>query len=242
MNTAKKIVLFILTIVFFSFNACKKDVEFNTILQIEEQVDGADFSVGNTYTNELGHQYKFETLLFYLSNVVLVAENGTEHPLVEAFLHNYSDPNSLKFNLPEGKYTAIKFGVGLDPEQNLTDPTTVSEDSQFHSDRGMYWAWATMYKFVKFEGRASAEANASELTESFLYHIGTDPYYQTTTLTRDIEIDNNEETTVKIVLNVDQIFDNSNTPLNVIDENTTKTGNNPTLATKVMDNLVSAFE
>ncbi|MFK7904928.1 MAG: MbnP family protein, partial [Chitinophagales bacterium] len=148
----------------------------------------------------------------------------------------------LKFNIPEGKYTAIKFGLGLDPDLNMTDPTVVAEDSPFHSSRGMYWAWATMYKFVKFEGRASADANASELTDAFLYHIGTNPFYEEITLARDIVIDNAEETKVKIVLNIDDFFNNATTPLDVINENATQTGDNPVLAQKVKGNLVSAFE
>ncbi|MEZ4887573.1 MAG: MbnP family protein [Chitinophagales bacterium] len=241
MNTLKKI-LFLAIIIVFTFNACKKDAEFNTFLQIEEQVDGASFSMGNAYLNSLNQQYKFETLLFYLSNIALISEDGTEQPLVDVVLHNYTDPNSLKFNIPEGKYTAIKFGLGLDPDLNLTDPTTVAEDSPFHSDRGMYWVWATMYKFVKFEGRASADSNVSDLTDAFLYHLGTNPYYQEITLPRSIEIDDKEETKVKIVLNIDQIFDNATTPIDIINENQTQTGDNPTLAQKVKKNLVAAFE
>ncbi len=238
----KKIFLSLLMVLLFSFNACEKDPEFNTFLQIEEQLDGASFTVGNTYTNDLNQQYKFETLLYYISNVSLIAEDGTEHALIDVVLHNYTDPNSLKFNIPEGRYTSIKFGLGLDPDLNMTDPTTVAEDSPFHSSRGMYWAWATMYKFVKFEGRASGDANASELTDAFLYHIGTNPFYEEITLVRDIVIDNSEETKVKIVLNIDNFFNNSETPLDIIDENATQTGDNPVLAQKVNANLVSAFE
>lgn len=242
MNTTKNILLSLLIVLLFSFNACEKDPEFNTFLQIEEQLDGAAFSVGNTYTNELNQQYKFETLLFYLSNVSLIAEDGTEQPLIDVVLHNYTDPNSLKFNIPEGKYTSIKFGLGLDPDLNMTDPTTVTENSPLHSGRGMYWVWATMYKFVKFEGRASGDANASELMDAFLYHIGTNPFYEEITLAKDIVIDNSEETKVKIVLNIDNFFNNATTPLDVINENKTQTGDDPVLAQKVKANLVDAFE
>ncbi len=241
MNSLKKM-LFLAIMMVFTFNACKKDVEFNTVLKIEEQVDGAAFSMNNSYLNSLDQQYKFETMLFYLSNIALIAEDGSEQPLIDVVLHNYTNPGSLKFNIPEGKYTAIKFGLGLDPDLNLTDPTTVESDSPLHTDRGMYWVWATMYKFVKFEGRASADANASDLTDAFLYHIGTNPFYEEITLSRNIEIKNDEETEVKIVLNVDDFFNNSATPLDVINENQTQTGDNPTLAQKVKKNLVEAFE
>ncbi|MGB0929774.1 MAG: MbnP family protein [Chitinophagales bacterium] len=237
-----KKLLFLAVILIFTFNACKKDVEFNTILEIEEQVDGSAFSMGDAYLNSLDQQYKFETLLFYLSNIALIAEDGTEQPLIDVVLHNYTDPSSLKFNIPEGKYTGIKFGLGLDPDINMTDPTTVAEDSPLHENRGMYWLWATMYKFVKFEGRASADANASDLTDAFLYHIGTNNFYEEITLARDIEINNEEEAKVKIILNIDDFFDNAATPLDVINENQTQTGDNPVLAQKVKKNLVDAFE
>lgn len=240
MKTIKK-VLFLAVLIVFTFNACKKDAEFNTVLEIEERVDGTTFSTNNAYLNSFDQQYKFETMLFYLSNIALIAEDGTEQPLIDVVLHNYTDPGSLKFNIPAGKYTGIKFGLGLDPDLNLTDPTTVDSDSPLHSDRGMYWVWATMYKFVKFEGRA-ADVNASELTDAFLYHIGTNPFYEELTLARDIEIKDDEETKVKIILNVDEFFDNSATPLDVINENQTQTGDNPVLAQKVKKNLVEAFE
>lgn len=241
MNNVKKI-LFLAVILAFTFNACDKEVDFNTHLKIEELIGGSAFSMDNTYLNSFNQQYKVETLVFYLSNISLIAEDGSEQPLVDVILHNYTDPNSLKFNIPEGKYTAIKFGFGLDPDTNLTDPTTVDEDNPLHSNSNMYWTWATMYRFVKLEGRVGADANVSELTDAFLYHIGTNPYYQEITLPRDITIDDSKETTVSIKLNIDEIFDNSDTPVDLINENSTHTGNNPVLAQKVNKNLIEAFE
>lgn len=214
----------------------------NVVLEIKEQIGGEAFSPETTYTNSLNQSYKVEKLIFYLSNVKLVAEDGTEELMTEVLLHNYTEAEDLKFTVPEGKYTGIKFGFGLDSDLNMTDPTTVAEDSPLHTDRDMYWVWATMYRFIKLEGRASSEANATELTDAFLYHIGTNPYYQEVTLTRDIIVDNCEEANVSIVLNIDEIFDNSTTPVDVINENSTHTMNNPDLATKVKNNLVEAFE
>lgn len=234
----KKIFLTTFVAFLFTFYACKKDVEFNTIIQVNEQINGGSFSMGNVYTNSLDQAYSIETLTFYLSNIRLVAENGTEELLTEVLLHNYTEADDLKFNIPEGKYTAIKFGFGLDPDLNLTDPTTVAENSPLHTSRNMYWVWATMYRFIKLEGRASADAEATELSDAFLYHIGTNPFYQEVTLTKDITIDNKEETTVSINLNIDEIFEN----LDVINENSSHTGDSPDLATKVKNSIVGAFE
>ncbi len=214
----------------------------NIALEIKEQMNGGDFSLGQTYTNSLNQKYKVETLTFYLSNVKLVAEDGREELLTEVLLHNYSEAQDLKFSIPEGRYTALQFGFGLDPDLNMTDPTTVEENSPLHVDRNMYWVWATMYRFIKLEGRASNDSNATELSDAFLYHIGTNPYYQEITLSRDIIVDNCEETNVSILLNIDEIFDNSTNPVDVINENSTHTMNNPDLATKVKNNLVEAFE
>ena len=222
----KKIFLATIALFVFTFYACEKDAEFNTALQINEQVNGEAFTMGNVYTNSLDQAYSVETLEFYLSNVRLVAENGTEELLTEVLLHNYTEADDLKFNIPEGRYTAIKFGLGLDPDLNLTDPTTVTEDSPLHTNRSMYWTWATMYRFIKLEGRASADASATEFSDAFLYHIGTDPYYQEITLTKDVTIDNTEETTVSVNLNIDEIFEN----LDIINENSSHTGKRPRIS------------
>jgi len=238
----KKILFAIAFTFLFTFYACDKDVEFNTTLQVNEQVNGGFFKMGDVYTNSLDQSYSIETLTFYLSNVRLVAEDGQEELLTEVLLHNYTESSDLKFNIPEGKYTAIKFGFGLDPDLNMTDPTTVAENSPLHDSRNMYWVWATMYRFIKLEGRASVEADATELSDAFLYHIGTNPYYEEITLSRDITIDDSEETTVSINLNIDEIFNNSSNPVDVINENSTHTMNDPELATKVKNNLVAAFE
>ncbi len=121
------------------------------------------------YTNVHGETFSFIVLKYYVTDIVLVDEDGVEHPtdiykLVDAF-----DPNfqSTTANIPVKKYTDIRFYFGVPDPQNQT----AAHSGDLNIANGMAWSWDFGYIFFKHEGQFSSP---TQTNEGLSYHIGTD--------------------------------------------------------------------
>jgi uncharacterized repeat protein (TIGR04052 family) len=147
-------------------------------LKFSAQVNGQPFSCGQSYT-DIGTTKSTITpsdFRFFVSEVELLDAQGRATPLVltqdktwqvenVALLdfENGTGPcrngtvatnTSVRGTVPSGKYTGIRFTLGVPFNLNHVDPTTAPAPL---SSTAMFWTWQGGYKFLKVD-MASAGA------------------------------------------------------------------------------------
>ena len=106
---------------------------------------------------------------FYLSNIVLELEDGSEYKESNSVhLVDAETLSSLEFvlkNVPDLKIKKIRFAVGIDSKNSISEKF----DGDLDPVLGMYWAWNTGYVNMKLEGKSSSCTNVKK---EFQFHIG----------------------------------------------------------------------
>lgn len=155
-------------------DSAKLTLEFNNV-------------VGNTplklqdesYINEAGEKFNITTFNYFISNIKLHEKDGKEYVIPQDssyFVVKENDPASKKINLkvPEGKYTAVTFTIGVDSLRSTMDISrrTGALDISGGMLDGMYWTWNSGYLFMKFEGDCQQAEVDRTGQRKFRYHIG----------------------------------------------------------------------
>ncbi len=150
----------------FQIKVEKKDIQF----VIEPRFDKEDLVLNKAkYITLKKDTISITTLKFYISNVVLEYENGTEYKEPKSVhLIDIEELNTLQFQLkktPDLKIKKIQFNIGID------SLTTVSGNlyGDLDPSLGMYWAWNTGYTNMKLEGKSNS---CQTLKKDFQFHIG----------------------------------------------------------------------
>lgn len=105
---------------------------------------------------------------YYISHIQLTNAAGkTITPDNQYYLIDIANEKSytIQFSIPEDKYTAIEFLLGVDSIRNVSGVQTGALDPL----HGMFWTWNSGYIMAKLEGTASSSMIAGK---QFTYHIG----------------------------------------------------------------------
>ncbi|TAH18750.1 MAG: hypothetical protein EAZ08_10455 [Cytophagales bacterium] len=176
-----------LFIVFLYWGCAKAPVEpeidanksGSIVLSFDNIAGTKDLKFGDSYTNAAGEQFSLDIFQYYISNIILKNEDGTNYiiPQDESyFLVKEEDAKSqiikLK-NIPEGNYSAVTFTIGVDSLRNTSDISKRIGVLDIGSpDIAMYWSWNSGYIFVKAEGLSPQVAIGPDGQRRFRYHIG----------------------------------------------------------------------
>lgn len=184
--------LSIMLLAALSLSACKEEDELHASAEIDPNRSGNimiefDNRVGNLnlvldsmfYYNSFNQNYSVSRFDYFISNVVLVNENGSKYVIPQDssyFLLKENNPatRELKFrNVPEGNYTGIEFIIGVDSLRNTMplDKRTGALDPGGEA-AGMYWTWNSGYIFMKLEGRFDDSNDTIATPMMYQYHIG----------------------------------------------------------------------
>jgi hypothetical protein len=157
-----------------------------------------------------GKTIKFELLKFYVSLPQLQNAAGEWVSLSDSYyLVDLDNPVIRAGTLPEGDFTAFRFGVGVDSLRNTqADPlaipaTDYPTDHPLNAAADMWWGWATGYIFVKLEGRIDANGNGtySDIEDKAIsYHPGVSELYTSIVINRMFSV-SGEST--ELVIHVD---------------------------------------
>jgi hypothetical protein len=160
---------------------CKKDDETELPAAVQELQIVIDHSSTNTpfnfidvFENPAGNSFKTSTLKYILSNFELIKEDGAAVSFGNIEVVNEESDSSKSFkllNVPDGKYTAMRFAIGVDSLQNAT---LVNGGGDLDPSDGMVWTWSTGYIFLKHEGQYLDSAG---VWKPFFYHLGTNRGY-----------------------------------------------------------------
>ena len=173
--------LFCILVVLALIGACSKKKEDPTPITsaIEPEVktvsgffhfqyyfEGKPLQFDSIFTNSRGQKFKFDTISFFLSDLVLIKENGAKvlvnsNPVFENHVTNSSQNLTMK-NVPVGDYMGVSFSLGLNSERNKV-PTFGSE-----SDFMRYKEKSNGYGFLLISAHL-----VSEPSTRLKYTIGT---------------------------------------------------------------------
>ncbi|MGB1205878.1 MAG: MbnP family protein [Chitinophagales bacterium] len=224
------------------FNAdlgTKKLEEHNVALRFRGMLNGENFSFGQIDKNHDELSYIFERFDFYVSNIKLIDANGTETLLSKVDLYDLNCTKPITNQIPVGTYTAVKIGLGLNETLNASDPTLFEPGhplSYVNSEH--YWSWATRYIFLMVEGKIGT-ANGS-LDDIFLYHLGKDDLYEEVVLERNTTVTADEVTNIDVIIDVDKLFYNENTSVDMMTDNVSHTNDSFELASEIYSNFAKA--
>lgn len=158
----------------FDSNLAKLTLDFNNVvgnkpLKLQDE----------SYINEVGEKFKITSFNYFISNIKLYKKDGKEYVIPQDssyFLIKENDPASkqINLNIPEGKYTAITFTIGVDSLRSTMDIShrTGALDISGGMVDGMYWTWNSGYIFMKFEGDCEQAPIDRTGQRKFRYHIG----------------------------------------------------------------------
>ena len=218
-NPMKVVVLFAVFSTILVFSACKKPVEptpkANLSITFRAVYESNPMVVFSNYATPNGDNIQFQTLNFMLSDLILVKTNGEEVLLKDIEYIDFSNTYDvekatagivLTFNeIDTGTFKAIKFGVGVSPTLNATEPDAYETTSPL-SQTGNYWNAWNSYIFSRVEGILDTLPAATGGNLSFFYHGGRDEMYQPRTFTKSFSLDENQTNALSFKIETKDIF------------------------------------
>ena len=188
------IVIFALACLSFQMKINKKDVPVSLHLNFQNEPLVLKDKKYVTKTNDTVTITKMK---FYLSNIVLELEDGTQYKESNSFhLVDGETLSSLEFNLknvPDIKIKKIGFAVGIDSKNSISEKF----DGDLDPALGMYWAWNTGYINMKLEGKSSS---CTSVKKEFQFHIGGYLPKQNALQEIELKIDENQIINIEVEL------------------------------------------
>lgn len=177
----KAILYFSLFSSLFIVSSCKKEKDELTgkgpvTIELDNRAGAAPFAFGTNYVTAAGDTVNFSKFIYYVSNFVLVKDDGSEYVVPQSTCYHLVDESnaatkSITLNdIPAGKYTGIKYIIGVDSMRSTMDVSQRTGDlDPAGAAADMYWSWNSGYIFYKIEGTSPQSSEAGNI---FMYHIG----------------------------------------------------------------------
>lgn len=198
------------------------DGEGTVELKFDNAYNGSDLLLNNTNYDAAGtEKIKITAVKYIVSNISLEDSNGTifTYPKESSYyIIDEADANSQKITLstiPEGDFTKITFGIGVDQETYLKGAEGQGELLAKAQEMGMMWSWQAGYKFFRFEGNYTSSTLPTET--AFAFHMGShgsnlDNYKEVTLpFPNSIRVRKEAKPSIHIVANIAKVLDGETT-------------------------------
>lgn len=199
-----------------SCNDDESSPDSKLFMTFDPRFEGEDLQMGETHTNVHGYPFNVFDVKFYVSNIRLHMSSGELIQVSDIeLIRMLENKRSLEFVIPAGNYTGLSYDLGVPAAMNGTnDPDfSISQYPTGHplsevTSAGMYWQWASGYRFFSFDGRFDLEANTDDLLpSSFAFHTGTDTLFrQLDVFQKSVNIEPGETTLFSFAIDIDSIF------------------------------------
>jgi hypothetical protein len=190
---------------------CRKDPDWPPTGTIELIVkptwNGTPFDKTQVRISAADERVLIQQVKFFLSGITLKGE-GSDVTLSEAELFDLTNGEQRRqYQVTEGNFDSLRFGLGLPVELNHADITQVVPPSPLDFSQGMYWGWATMYRFLLFDGRFDTQS-AGQGTPPFQFsiHTGRDTCYRSRAVPLPVQVRQQRTTTVTLNVDIARFF------------------------------------
>lgn len=171
----KRILLSLLAFIAFLSSA-----QTNVNLRINHKLGVNDFAYDQTATNNLGQEFKATRLEYYVSQITIVHDGGTETAVPLSVIDLVQPGTELSTTIPLGSYTvtsieSVKFYIGVQEPTNNEDPSAYSTAHPLGpKSPSMHWGWTAGYRFVAYEGNGG-----NNFSQNFQLHgLGNENYFE----------------------------------------------------------------
>lgn len=199
-----------LTIAFFALLAiasCKKEDNELTgngpvTIHFDNRAGAGDLALNTDLTIASGETINISNFKYYVSNFVLVKDDGTEYTVPQDgnyFLIDEAADSTQEItltNIPAGNYTGIKYIVGVDSMRSTMDVsqrTGALDPAGAASD--MYWSWNSGYIFFRID---ATSPQSTETGNMCMFHVGGFGGYSTPSTNNIRNITLNSGTAIKV--------------------------------------------
>jgi hypothetical protein len=220
--------------------SCSKDENLNPTgqsatgalsLNFDAVYGDQDFALNKAFNYDLTNSsgsykltYEFNTLRYWVSNVILVNQAGVEYPVPDAYYlveeniaqqvqegsfnkvypANKREVITIK-DIPAGDYKAIKFSIGVDPKYNDNLTLRAGELNTLAAMANENWMWFTSYIFTSTSGKVTWVKTAPETSETknFKFDTGSNDMYKQKTIELTTPLSIGADHQVKLNLTVD---------------------------------------
>lgn len=205
--------------------SCKKDPEVPTVpaahskplkLTVTPVWNGAPFNPATHYQTPSGNQVTVSLVKFYLAHFTVVG-NGIENRLFDADLFDVTNgPLTRVLSMNAVAPHELRFGLGLPPEINHIDISAIPPNDPTGNNGGMYWTWASMYRFVLFEGHFDTDlTNTGPLPYNFSLHTGLDTCYRERSIPINLQAGSDDTARITLQVDISRFFTNGTDTLNL---------------------------
>ncbi len=209
-------------------------------VQIEPRWNDQPLSLADMkFKNAVGNELSVTRLAGLLSAAKLQREDGSWIGAGEWFGFLDAGKQRTTFTLtdvPDGKYTALRFDLGLDASADKSDPAKRAAGHPLHPDvNGLHWSWKEGYVFLAIEGRwRQADGNDG----GYSYHLAGEPCRGTVEVPAELDLRGPLQMT--LVLDAARIFSTAH-KIDIAAADSTHSRNDGGLAERIADNAVTAF-
>lgn len=239
----RKIAVLSLFIGLLILSSCgHKDGKGSLTLKFNPMFGSSTLRLNRTYQATDGKYYNFSKLRLFLSHIKLVRTDASTVELKPLVYISMSDSTTLSIPLGDsvGSFTGIQFSVGMDSVQNNTDPASYSDPNMVEAINDfMYWDASRKFVYIQLEGVADTVPNPTA-SSGVSYHVGTDPFYRTVSLSKTFSTSASGATTLTLNTDIQKIFTGAN-GINIFVNPSTQTTDYPGVAQTFMSNLSQSF-
>jgi hypothetical protein len=242
------IFLFALLGVFLA-GSCKKDPATSSLsLVFNAEFDGKQADLAKTYQFGNNTDVQFTRFNLFLCDIALVKADGSLEKISEVEFLDFTAPNDATsimepirktVSVPDGKYTGLQLGYGLNPTLNAKKPSSWGPNTVLGKAAGEFWdSWGS-YIFMKIEGRGENDGDPDPEV-NMVYHCGSDAVYRTATLPINLEVKTGVSD-LNVAFDLKKLFYADSEWLDI--ESSPRTSDNPgdvKVATIIMDRMNQA--
>jgi hypothetical protein len=192
-----------------------------TALYLKPVFGGLGLRLDSVYTLSNGFEVKFQELKAYFTDI-----KADGSLIIDAGLFDFRQKGGLVFTtFAGGPGTELQFGIGVPSSINHNDPSLFPSSNPLNIAiaNDMHWDWNPGYIFFKVEAKVDTIVDGiTNCDHSLVYHVGTDDYYTSKTLSgvNWIFSDSNSKH-VSLKLNMKNFFENPGNEIDVKTEFTT---------------------
>jgi hypothetical protein len=212
-------------------------------LQLSPMFGSNKLILDSTYQSPDGRYYYFSKYQMFLSHIKFIRTDGSSVEVSPLVYFGLNDSTSItptvSLTNPTGSFTAVQFSIGVDSIQNNAAQSTDPNNPQYVGN-DMNWGPSLQYVFAKLEGSADT---VNPPLQSIGYHVGTNIYYTTFTITKSFSTSAGSQTTLVLNADFQKLFYGGTNPINILDpsQQVTNTTVNPALAQKFITDLSTIF-
>jgi hypothetical protein len=177
-------------------------------LTVAPMWNGQPFDKNTVYTNISDERIQVQLLKCYLGDVALISAGGDTVDLFDVDLFTLTEgPVTRTYGGYSGDFDALHVGLGVPAALNGMNPSMWANNEPLSVVNGMYWTWATMYRFMIFDGRFDTlSTGVGTPPYQFSIHTGRNECYRTRSLPLSFTLQPGDTADLRLELDLARFF------------------------------------